>query len=65
MHDITTQEETQVLVRGTDYYICEDYDWDYGYNVAIIKLSQPLEQNQYISPIPLNLNHGLLNGRLV
>lgn len=62
-HNILTHESTQVIIRATDYRICNDYDWDYGHNVAILKLPTPITFNQFISAIPINLNPGRLLGK--
>lgn len=55
-HNIKTRESTQVRLNASRYHIYEHYDWDYGYNVAILKLSEPIEFNDYIAPIELNLS---------
>lgn len=64
-HDVTTHESTQVRVVASDYHICDKFDWDYGYNVAIVKLKEPLQFNDYISPIQINMNPGNLLGKLL
>lgn len=62
-HDITAEESTQLVVRGTDYRVPEEFDWNFAYNLAIIKLDEPLVFNEYIAPIEMNLNPDHLRGK--
>lgn len=62
-HNVKNHENTRLMVRSTQYHIYDHYDYDFGYNIAILKLSKPLAFNQYISGIPLNLNPGNLLGK--
>lgn len=61
-HDITIKESSQVRLNASSFHIHEDYDWSYENNLVIIKLWEPLEFNEFISPIEINWNPGELLG---
>lgn len=63
VHNSTEIENTRVFMRSSDYHIYEDYDYEFDHNIAILKLSEPMPFNQYISAIALNLNPGHLHGK--
>lgn len=59
VHDITKSEPFKVLVKAYNIRIHDNFDYDYGNNVAIIKLPVHITFNNYISSIPLNLKANL------
>lgn len=63
VHNIHEYEENSVEVRSTDFTVHERYDYDYGSNIAIIRLKEPLEFNNYVSSIEMNFVQSSFHGK--
>ncbi|KAJ8945906.1 hypothetical protein NQ318_002913 [Aromia moschata] len=63
--ELDTEVETQVIMNASDIIIPDDYkvsviDWD----LALLKLPEPLELTEYIQPIKLALGDYSYAGEL-
>ena len=64
-HNIAKDEDSSWQIRNVAKLLAhEDYDsYDITNDVSIIKLSQPLEFNEFVQPVPLAATGEMVEGK--